>query len=669
MPSRAGRNRPPRGRPGGGARGSVGGGRGAGGGRAPDEGKRAGQRRDWPLWLLGILALTFAVYVPCLRNGFTQWDDNYYVTENPLVAHPGLRAVLTTPVAGNIHPLTIWSYALNYRLSGLDPSSYHWLNLLLHLANTALVFLFVRRLSRGRFWASAAAALLFGIHPMHVESVAWIAERKDVLYALFYLLGLIAYLQFLDGGRRWPWLLGAFAAFVLSVASKPAAVVFPVTLLAVDWFRKRPLRAPALLEKAPFLAVSILDGILTVKVQQAGGAITSVWGPLEKILFAAYGTVMYVVKLFVPVRLSAIYPYPGLGGAGLGAEFYVALAALVILLPAALYLFRRSRVVLFGLAFFFINIALVLQFFAIGGAVMAERYTYVSYIGLLVPLTWWLDERPGPHLRGIPVRTVLAVGIVLLCAFSAVQTWRRCGVWRNAETLWNDTIAKYPHRIADAYNNRGFYYYDKARRYDAALADFDEALALNDRSPRAWINKANTLAAMNQNDSSLVAYDRAVQLKPDWAEAYNNRGAVWLRLSENANAAADFSRAISLQPGYRDAYANRALAEMNLREFDRCAEDSKRAIELVPGHPGNYLQYGTIAVAMQQLGRHQEAAAAFGEAIRTAPPGEPRLGAYHLYRSYSWMALHDRARALQDAREAMRLGATVSPEYLRSLGG
>jgi tetratricopeptide (TPR) repeat protein len=629
--------------------------------------KRPG-RRDWLPWLFALLLLTFAVYIPSLRNGFTNWDDNYYVTENPLVAHPDFQTVLTTPVASNYHPLTIWSYALNYRISGLNPASYHWLNLLLHLANTSLVFLFVWRLSKGRLWTTVATSLLFGIHPMHVESVAWIAERKDVLYAFFYLAGLIAYLRYLDR-RRVVWLGAALLAFILSVASKPAAVVFPLTLLAIDYFRKRPLRGAVLLEKAPFLAISLIDGILTLRAQRAAGAITEVWGPFQKLLFACYGTVMYVVKLFVPVGLSAIYPYPRLGGGGLGPEFYVTLAALAVLLPAALYLGRRNRVILFGLAFFFLNIVLVLQFFAIGGAVMADRYTYLSYIGLLLALTWWLDERAEQLPRGLHLKPILAAAVILLVPASAFQTWKRCGVWRDAETLWNDTIQKYPHRIADAYNNRGYYYYHDVKRYDAAVADFDQGLALNDKSSKLWVNKGNTLAEMNQNDSALACFNRAIQIQPDDAEALNNRGALWLRKEDLTRALADFSRAIELNPAYRDAYANRSLAFFRLRECEKSVADSRRAIQLDPGHPENYLQFGTIALALQQLNRHREAIPEYDEAIRTAPPGEPRLGAYYLYRSYSWLALRDRSKALQDAQEARRLGAAVGPEYLRSLGG
>ena len=162
---------------------------------------------------------------------------------------------------------------LNYRISGLDPASYHWLNLLLHLANTALVFAFVGALAPGRMWTIVATSLFFGIHPMHVESVAWIAERKDVLYAFFYLIGLLAYLRYLRA-LQWGWLGATFAAFVLSVASKPAAIVFPLTLVAIDFYRRRPFDKRSVLEKLPFLAVSAAALLVTYRIQESAGAIS-----------------------------------------------------------------------------------------------------------------------------------------------------------------------------------------------------------------------------------------------------------------------------------------------------------------------------------------------------------------------------------------------------------
>ncbi len=618
-----------------------------------------------------MLAVTFAAYIPSLGNGFINWDDNFYVTDNAVIVHPTLHGLLHENLGGNYHPLTMASLALNYRLSGLDAASYHWLNLLFHLANTALVFFFVRKLSGGRLWTSVATALFFGIHPMHVESVAWISERKDVLYAFFYLIALLLYLRYLDA-RRWWWLLATWMAFVLSVASKPAAVVLPLTLFAVDYFRRRPIRAREVLEKIPFLAVSAAVGLLTFKAQQEVGAVASptLWSPFQRVIFASVGTLMYVVKLFVPTHLSAIYPLPATSTTKYPTGYYLAPVILAVGLPAVLYVFRRVRPVVFGIAFFFINIALVLQLVTVGAALMAERYTYVPYIGLFFAMAWWLDEpAAGARARGgFPLKAVVAGVFLLLAPVSLAQTWNRCRVWKDSETFWNDTIQKYPGKIVDAYYNRANYYGRNGRTAEA-LADYDRALELNKGLPRIWYNKGLLLAQLDRNDSALVCFDHAIELDPSLVDALNNRGAMRYRRGDLAGAISDFTRILELNPRYRDAYLNRAVAYAVLKDDEKSAADRRRGIDLDPGNPANAEEYNLLGVTLQRLGRHREAVAAFDQAIGAIRPGDAKLGGYYLARSYSWLALHDRARAQADAREAQRLGAKVDPGYLRSVGG
>jgi len=627
----------------------------------------ASRARTGLLALAGTLLVTFVVYLPSLGNGFLNWDDNFYVTENKLMTHPTLVGILTMNLGGNYHPLTMASLLLNYKLSGLDAGSYHWLNLVLHLANVALVYFFVRKLSGGRLWTSVVSALFFGIHPMHVESVAWISERKDVLYALFYLLALLAYVRYLDRSRWW-WLAAAWGAFVLSAASKPAAVVLPVTLLAIDWFRRRPIRAPAILEKIPFFAVSLLVGLLTFRGQQEVGATAAatLWTPVQKLLFACLGIVMYVAKLLVPVHLAAFYPLPSTSGRPFGTEYTVAPIALLAGLLLLGIFARRSRPVLFGVAFFFINIVLVLQLVSVGAALMAERYTYVPYIGLFFALAWWLDEPAGsPAARWRPA---LAGLFLALTPFFLVQTWNRCHVWKDSLTFWNDTIDKYPHKIVDAYYNRGNYYH-KVGRNEEALADYNQALLLNSGVARVWYNKGLLLAEMARNDSALVCFDRVLALDPRHVDALNNRGAMRYRMRDLAGAVADFTRILELNPRYRDAYLNRAVAYTDLGQHEKSVEDRRRGIELDPGNPANFEEYDLLGTSLQRLGRHQEAIAAFDRAIAATPPGNANLGTSYLARSYSWRALGDRARALSDVREAQRRGAKVDPNYVRSLGG
>jgi tetratricopeptide (TPR) repeat protein len=627
-------------------------------------------KRPEALWLAGILALTFAVYLPSLGNGFTNWDDPLYVHDNPFLRNAAPAAVFTTPVASNWHPLTIWSFALNYRMGGLDPSSYHWLNLLLHLANTTLVFLLVSRLAKGRLWTIVLTSLFFGIHPMHVESVAWISERKDVLYALFTLLGLLAYLRYLDA-LRWTWLAAAFAAFVLSAMSKPAAIVFPLSMFAVDFYRRRPFDARGVLEKLPFVAVSAAVLFLTFQAQQGTGAINRAdVGPVFlRMMVACFGTMMYVVKLFVPVGLSAIYPYPPHPASGLGPEFTLAFILVLVALPLTIYLCRRNRAVLFGIAFFFINVFLVLQFVTIGHAVMADRYTYLPYVGLVFALAWPLDERPAPGSAARLARNALAFALILLIPISLVQTWNRCGVWRNSGTLWDDVIRQYPGRILDAYNNRGRFYYQEAGRPDDALRDFDRAIALDPTVAQVWLDKGIILAGKSQPDSALACFDRAIALKPDFFPARNNRGGMRLQMGDVPGAISDFTEAIELNPRFRDAYANRGIAHNMAGDLERSVADYRRAIELEPDNAANYQLWGAIGGALEVLGRPRESIAACDQAIRLAPTGDPLRGAFHLYRSRAWLALGERSNAARDAAEARRLGTAIDAEYLKKIGG
>lgn len=511
-----------------------------------------------PVLLLVLLA-TFVAYVPSLGNGFTNWDDPEYVTGNRLVSAPDLGAILTTPVQGNYHPLTILSLALNYKVSAYDPASYHWVNVLLHVANTGLVFAFIWSLSLGRLKTAAATSLLFGIHPMHVESVAWVSERKDVLYAFFYLVGLIVYLRYLRSRR--PGSLGVcLVVFVLSLASKPAAVVFPVTLLLLDLFRERRDWGRMILEKAPFFALSLGAGLLTLQAQRIAGAVENpvVSTAVNNALYASYGGLMYVVSLFLPFRLSAVYPYPP---GGPGPATWVAAIVMWVVIPVLLFVFRRVRALLFGWAFFLVNIALVLQFLSVGQVLMADRYTYVPYIGLLLALTWWLDDVSSADSgarRWAPRAAAFVVALLIpICLW---QTWVRCGVWKDSETLWRDTVSKYPSAVA--YNNLGN---TLARRGDSAgaLSSYREAIRLDPRYARAHFNLGYSLGLEERRAESIAAYREAIRLKENFVEARANLAASLAMQGHLDEAMTHLRRVLELDPDNADARFNLNLMQKN----------------------------------------------------------------------------------------------------------
>ncbi|HKO22064.1 MAG TPA: tetratricopeptide repeat protein [Candidatus Eisenbacteria bacterium] len=612
--------------------------------------KLASRPKPQGFWLAAILALTFVAYLPSLHNGFTNWDDPLYVLQNPLLPHPTVSAILTTPVAGNWHPLTIGSYLLNFRISGLDPASYHWLNLLLHLANTALVFVFVGALAPGRMWTAVVTSLLFGIHPMHVESVAWIAERKDVLYAFFYLLGLIAYLRYLkafQGG----WLIASLVAFTLSLASKPAAIVVPLVLLAIDFYRRRPFDARSLLEKVPFILISAAVLTITLQVQEKAGAINRMdIGPVfPRVLVACFGIMMYAVKAIVPFGLSAMYPYPRNPATSLGPEFYLGLA-FVLAFAVVVYLGRRNRALVFGSAFFLINLVLVLQFVSVGKVVMADRYTYIPYVGLFFALAWALDD---PHTT---VRYALAGLFLLLVPVSLIQTWNRCHVWRDSSTLWTDVIRQYPGRIYDAYNNRGKYYFDTGR-YAEALADYDQALALDAKPARTYFSKGSALGRLGRVDEALASFDRALELDSTLVEARSDRAGIRLMKGDLAGAISDLDAAIRLNPRFRGSYVNRGSAYAMSGDLELAVADYRHAIEMDPRHPRTYELWGAMGDALLTLRRPQEAVDAYDEAIPLAPPAQQ--GELYRGRSRAWLALGDREKSARDGAEAKRLGVNA----------
>ena len=625
------------------------------------------------LWLGAILVTTLVAYVPSLGNGFINWDDDVYVTKNALVRHPeNLQQMIETPVGGNHHPLTMYSLALNYRISGDAPRSYHALSLILHLINTALVFLFVRALAPGGLWAPVVTALFFGIHPTHVESVAWVAERKDVLYAVFYLAALIAYVKYLGRGRV-AWLGVCLASFVLSLASKPAAVVLPVTLLAIDFYRKRPFTPRVMMEKLPFVALSVIAGILTLGSQETAGAVGSqdTYNIFQRATLASYGFVMYFVHLLAPFHLSALYPYPDQGRGTIPLICYIDMA-LVVLGGILAWRARSNHLLLFGLLFFVVNIALVLQLFPVGEAIMADRYTYVPYIGLFFVIGGWLDlsrrapsGNPGrqPKGPGAPQGLASAAvwGVAALALVCVVQTYRRCQVWKDSGIFWTDVIQKYPRASVNAYNNRG-QYYRQTKQLDRAMADFTVALSLRRDAPLPWANRGNIYFDRDQNDSAIVSYDRALALKPDMWETLANRGSAKAKKGDYAGSIADLTRALEHDPGNGAAWENRALTYIALNDFARALPDYRKASELNPRDDG---LVNALAVTLQNLGRTRESIDEFGRAIAMAPSN----GLYYMNRSRSWYALGDRAKAMDDVRKASGLGVDVPQAYRDVLGG
>jgi protein O-mannosyl-transferase len=548
----------------------------------------AGPRLPTLLLVAATLALvTFVAFSGALNHAFVDWDDHQYVVENPLVLGQHYGALLRTVVANNYHPLTMLSLAWNVA-SPLSPRPFIATNLALHVADTLLVFWLAWLLSRRKLWVAAFVALLFGIHPMHVESVAWVSGRKDVLYALFFLSGLIAYWRYLDRHST-RLLFLSLALFILSCLAKGMAVVFPVVMVLLDLWKRRPPNAPrVLVEKLPFLAVALLFGAITLDAQAGGDfhgllpiagkhtealATGTGFTPLERLTLPAYAYLMYVMRLIVPIHLAALYPYP----AADQMERPVFLLAPLFLfgtLALALWDLRRGRILTFGIGWFLVNVALVLQWVPVGRAIMADRYTYVSYIGLFFILAMGL-QRLTERDRRFGLASWAAGGVFAGLLF--VQTGHQVATWKDSEALWNREVELQP-RFATGYVYRGKHRAQIGREVEAQ-SDFRTALRLGLESADVFEGLGITYGALGHLDSAVVMLDRAIAADSSRGMLYYNRAVTYLALERPRQSLGDIDRALALMPDHAATLGPlRGYADMQLKDFRAAAAEFDHAI-------------------------------------------------------------------------------------------
>ncbi len=607
-----------------------------------------------------ILALTAMVFYPCLNNGFVNWDDPDYVIDNQLITDlANWREIITTPVSGNFHPLTMLSLAVNHAISGKSPFGYHLTNYLFHLLNTGLLFLFIWKLTANKLVPAAVVAVLFGIHPMHVESVAWVSERKDVLYTCFYLLALCAYLNYQDHGQR-RWWLATLGWFVLSLLSKPAAVVLPVILLLLDYYRGRGWDKKVLLEKIPLFLLSIVVGVITLKIQSEKGAVGDVdlFSPARKALFGCYGIMAYIGKMLVPVNLVPFYPFPTLNEP-LPRIYWLGPAVVLALVCVTWYSLRFTRVVIFGMLFYLINIALVLQFLTVGSAVIADRYTYVSYIGLFFIIGQGVvhiqDNRIKPRY-GSAWNAIIVIAIVY-GMWLGFLTYRQCHYWKSGEILWTYTINTQP--SWRAYGNRGILYRQQ-NRYDQALSDYSIALKTHTRDATTWLNRGNIYFDLEQDDKAIHDYNQALAIEPDNFTALTNRGAILARRGEYEAAFRDFARAEKSNPKHHQIYLNRGLAYDKSENYSKAIENYTTYLKF---RPADAKVYNARSKCWRRIKNFDQALADMERAIDLSPT----QGSYYFNRSFchGMMGNFDAARI--DAHKALELGAKLPPNYLEGI--
>jgi Flp pilus assembly protein TadD len=576
-------------------------------------------RHPLPLGLAIVVAVAI-VFAPVARYGFVNFDDPQYVSENPFIADgvtlQGIAWALTTGYAGNWHPLTWISHMLDIRVFGLNSGAHHVVNVVLHTASALLLFALLYRMTgaMGRSWFVAA---LFAVHPLHVESVAWVAERKDVLSTLFWMLTVWAYLGYVRRPAVATYSL-VCVLFALGLMAKPMLVTLPVTLLLLDvWPLRRISVAPSLREKVPLFALAIASSVVTYIVQQQAGAVKELAAlPIgRRVANALVAYVGYVGKTLWPTNLAAIYPYPESIPRWQPAA---AVAALAVLSLLALRVRRDHPYVLVGWLWYLVTLIPVIGLIQVGSQPMADRYTYVPLIGLFIIAAWGI----GHLVSGTRVRTyALAAAAVITIAACTVTARAQVRHWRSSVALWQHAVDV----TTENYRAQGNLGHALAAegRLDEAIVHYREAVRIRPGYAEAHNNLGLALARQGKIDDAIPHYTEAIRLLPDYFEAHGNLGAALAATGRYADAITHFSIAVQLQPEHPLARQNlarahydfgRALAERG--DVDQATRQFLEALRLDPTNADVHYDLGVMFVRKGDL---RAAINRFEEALRIDP--------------------------------------------------
>ena len=608
--------------------------------------------------LVGFLlaGVVLAVYWPVLSFDFVSYDDTLYVTRNAHVQRglgaESLRWAWTTLYAANWQPLTWMSHMADWDLYGSYAGGHHATSVLFHAANTLFLFVLLDR-TTGSPWRSALAAALFALHPLRVESVAWVSERKDVLSAFFWFLTILAYLRYVRAPSAGRYALVAIG-LVLGLAAKPMVVTLPVTLLLLDYWPLGRLGAAApkgtawrlVREKLPLLVLVAAASVLTIVAQRRGGAM----GPLAehplgvRIGNAVVSYVSYLGKTLWPRDLSVLYPHPG----GTLAGWQIAASAAVLLLATAVALRERVRrpYVFVGWLWYLVTLAPVIGLIQIGEQGMADRYTYVPLVGIFVAAVWLL---PVPAGAVVP-RLVPALAVAALLALAVRTSWQ-LSAWRNSLTLYEHTLAV-NEANPTAHANLGAELV-RLGRIDEARPHFQRCIELSPRCTTGRENLAALLLKEGKVDEAIMRYEEWLRIEADSAEAHEGLGQAFARLGRVAEAEAHYREALRLEPDRFGAHFNLAVLLLDEGHAADAVVYWQEAARIRPEYADAHYGLGN---ALARLGRDAEAVSAYLTVLRLAPDAF----AAHFNLANSLTRLGRRDEAERHYAEAVRLNPDLA---------
>jgi protein O-mannosyl-transferase len=562
---------------------------------------------------LVLAAITFAVFGQTLTHGFIDYDDNQYVYDNPVVAQGltfhGMVWAFTHVHSDNWHPLTWLSHMLDCQLYGLNPGGHHLTNVLLHTATVIALFLVLRQMT-GALWRSAFVAAVFAIHPLRVESVAWVAERKDVLSGLFFMLTIGAYVRY----ARRPWFWGHYGLvlllFALGLMSKPMLVTLPLVLLLLDyWPLQRVESAGSLvMEKLPLLALSAASCVVTLLAQNRVIIATELVPLPLRFANALVACKVYLDQMIYPAGLAVLYPFPHVLSVR-----KVALAGMLLAgLSVVAWRERRTRPwLLMGWVWYVVMLLPVVGIIQVGAQTHADRYTYLPQIGIYVAVTWLVAEwRVSRVALGGLMAGVLAV--LMVCA------WQQTAYWQNSETLWTHTLACTTDNYI-AHNNFGTALMDKGR-IDEASIQFQQALQINPALAEARNNLASALLKKGGVDEAIAHYEEVLKSDPSYADAHFNLANALERKGRTDEAIAQLQQALQIIPGYAEAHNN--LGRL-LCQKGRVGEGIAHFQQALQINPAFVEAHNNLGNALMEEGRVDEAIVCYQKALAINPDYAP----------------------------------------------
>lgn len=597
-------------------------------------------------FVLIALAITFLCFYSSVKNGFVNWDDDRNVYENPLIADlssKSIKAIFTTPIIGNYNPLPILTFAIENKFFGMNPQAMHWTNLLLHLLCVFFVYR-ILLLLKLRPEIALIGTILFGIHPLRVESVAWITERKDVLYAAFFFPAVYLYIQnlyFYSKKRSYV----IYTLFCIGLFAKIQMVSLPLTFIVLDYFFQKPVNIKSIFSKWPYFLGSMLFGLLGIYFLKGQGSLESNtnFNLFERLFIGSYSLFVYIVKWLVPYRMSPMYPYDE----KLTVWHYISLPAAIALLYLMYFLWKKKQTeIIFGFGFFFMNIVFLLQILGAGQGYLADRFTYVAYFGLFYIFCYGLQELliKNPKLN---IAYFSITGIYLAALF--MVSIKQIKIWKNSETLWTKVI-EYSPNTSLPYNNRANYYRD-LKQFDKALADYSQAIVMK-AGHGTYNSRAKLYFTKGENQKALEDYNKAIELNPT-AEYFVNRGAVYANLNQLDLALNDLNKGLQMDPKWKVGYLNRSILYNSRGDFASALNDIDAYLKLDTKSADMWYEG---ARCLRALNRSEQAIEYYNQAIRYKSDG----AVFYLERGRTYRTLGNHSAAQADFTIAQQLGIPAS---------